>query len=68
MSRKRVRRRCTRCDRHTKSFTRLCERCRGGWTPTVTREGDGVRIEGLGVLDRQAAIALAHAICDQLTP
>lgn len=68
MSRKRVRRRCTDCRRHTKSVTRQCERCRTGRVPAVTAHANGVHVEGLGVLDHQVAIALAHKLADALTP
>ncbi len=69
MSRQRKRRQCRGCQaKPTRSTTGLCERCRTGRTPAVTRHTDGVHIENLGVLDHQSALALAHAIADLLNP
>jgi hypothetical protein len=56
MSRARKKRPCRGCRRPTRG------------TPTVSRDGDDIHVEGLGVLDHQAALVLAWRIADLLAP
>jgi hypothetical protein len=63
----REKRRCRQCgERETRSATGKCLHCRP--SPTVSRDGDAIYIDGLGHLTIHAALCLAHSIADAVTP
>lgn len=60
-------RKCLICSEHTtQSNAGICHRCRPH--PRVYLDGPVVYITGFGALSHDAALQLAHAICDALTP
>jgi hypothetical protein len=60
-------RECLICpERMTRSNAGICFRCRPH--PGVHRSGDVIYVSGLGALSHDAALRLAHAIVDAVTP
>jgi hypothetical protein len=57
---------CRNCGHETRSAGGLCLRCKPA--PTVSRDGNGIHIAGIGHLSTDAALRLAHAIADVVTP
>jgi len=58
---------CLICREHiTRSNAGICFRCRPH--PSVHRSGDVIYISGLGALSHDAALRLAHALADAVTP
>jgi hypothetical protein len=58
---------CLICrERETKANNGICWRCRDH--PHVHVEGEGIFISRVGFLSHDAALRLAHEICDALTP
>ena len=60
-------RECLICREHqTRSNAGICYRCRP--SPRIYVDGPVVYITGFGPLNHDAALRLAHEICDALTP
>ena len=58
---------CLICRKHpTRSNAQICYPCRP--TPRIHVEGDHIYIGGIGPMSHDAALRLAHAIADAVTP